>query len=92
MPGLCWPYLFLCCSLDARCNDTCNPNTLRQAHLRAGYSSICRPLLTCGGQAQRAFLAMFSLLGVITAVLLYLVMFNVQTDSAHTWNYANIRC
>ena len=84
-PAYAGPILFPCVVRWMRAATIpANPNTLRQAHLRAGYSSICRPLLILRWAGSAGILAMFSLLGVITAVLLYLVMFNVQTDSAHT--------
>lgn len=84
-PAYAGPICSLCCSLDARCNDTCKPkHTTAGAFARWLQQHLQATINPAVGRLSGHFLAMFSLLGVITAVLLYLVMFNVQTDSAHT--------
>lgn len=84
-PAYAGPICSLCCSLDSRCNDTCKPkhNTTQAviSWLQRYLQGTINPAV---GRLSVHFLAMFTLLGVITAALLYLVMFNVQTDSVQT--------
>jgi signal transduction histidine kinase/CheY-like chemotaxis protein/purine-cytosine permease-like protein len=79
------PICSLCCSLDSRCNDVCKPKHNATQALLGWLQKYLRSTINPSlGRLSVHFLALFILLGAVTAVLLHLVMFNVQPTSPET--------
>lgn len=84
-PAYAGPICSLCCSLDSRCNDVCKPkHSVTQFIVSLTQKYWFSKINPTVGRLSVHFLALFILLGAVTAILLHLVIYNTPPSSPET--------